>query len=241
VKGVEPNEPILDIHREVLPRYSRVLLEDPTIELVAAEGRSSLIRERESYDVIQMTGIDTWTALASGAHVLAENYLYTSEAIQDAYARLCPEGILHIVRFAATMESLRLLANVDHALTVVGAGDIRDSVICLATWDQLFSVILKKGRFTDREFDRIEAFDREAVIRPVYVPGRTSLSRSDPVHYFLATEDRQGFIRSFPRDISPTTDDRPYFFNYSKWSRPFESAKSAGAHTAVSRATRFCC
>jgi len=93
---------------------------------------------------------DTWTALASGAHVLAENYLYTSETIQDAYARLRPEGILHIVRFAATMESLRLLANVDHALTVVGAGDIRDSVICLATWDQLFSVILKKGRFTDR-------------------------------------------------------------------------------------------
>jgi spermidine synthase len=239
VKGVELNAPILDIHRDVLPHYSRTLLEDARIEFVSGEGRSALMREEESYDVIQMSGIDTWTALASGAHVLAENYLYTSEAIQSAYAHLQPGGVLHIMRFAATMESLRLLANLNHALRALGAEDLRRSVICLSTQDQLFSVLLKKGTYTPEELDRIDAFAAEAGIRRVYLPGRTPPSPRNPVFGFLASDDRDAFIRHFPRDISPTTDDRPYFFNYSKWSRPLDSVKWAWSPTSVSQGNPF--
>ena len=91
----------------------------PSVEMVLGEGRNELMRSDARYDVIQMTGVDTWTALTAGAYVMAENYLYTREAIQDMYDRLAPGGILQITRFALDMEILRLLANIDAALEFV--------------------------------------------------------------------------------------------------------------------------
>src|SRR2546422_10234868 len=78
VRGIELNAPILEIHRSTLPAWSKGLIDDPNVELLHGEGRSALMREAGKYDVIQMSGIDTWTALASGAYMLAENYLYTT-------------------------------------------------------------------------------------------------------------------------------------------------------------------
>jgi len=75
------------------------------------------MRERKRhFDVIQMTGIDTWTSLTSGAYVLAENYLYTTEAFATMHQRLAENGILSVSRFAATMEVLRLFSNIYAAL-----------------------------------------------------------------------------------------------------------------------------
>ncbi len=123
VKAVELNWPIVALHQKVMRDFSRNLVEDPHVELVVGEGRSALMRDTNHYDVIQMTGIDTWTALASGAYVLAENYLYTREAIESMYSHLAPGGILQISRFAEAMEALRMISNMHAALEHLGAAD----------------------------------------------------------------------------------------------------------------------
>jgi spermidine synthase len=214
VKGVELNQPILDVHTEVLPHFSRVLLADPSIELVHGEGRSALMREQRLYDVIQMTGVDTWTGLASGAYVLAENYLYTSDAIQEMYARLEDGGVLQITRFGLEVEALRLLSNVNDALRSLAVGDFPDSVICLASADGLFTMLLKKGVYTADEIRRARAFAKEAGLISRYLPGLPSKS---PAARFILSSDKASFIRAYPRNITPTTDDRPYFFNFTRW------------------------
>ncbi len=239
VKGIELNQPIIDIHREILPHFSRDLLGDPTIQIEHGEGRSKLRVEREKYDVIQMTGIDTWTALASGAYILAENYLYTREAIEDMYDHLADGGIIQIARFSADMEALRLLSNAQAALDLAGGGDLRDSVICFKT-EILFSMLLKKGAFTSAEIDKAMRFADEAGISVVYVPrrqadGRRRRVQRDLAAQFIESEDKDGFIRDFPRNISPTTDDRPYFFNYTKWGNLTEASKHFVEPTAVSQ------
>ena len=66
------------------------------------------MQDESLYDLVQMTGIDTWTALSSGAYVLAENYLYTREALVAMYEHLEEGGIIQIVRLAKEMESLRM-------------------------------------------------------------------------------------------------------------------------------------
>jgi spermidine synthase len=239
VKGIELNQPIIDIHREVLPHFSRDLLRDPTIHIEHGEGRSKLRVDRERYDVIQMTGIDTWTGLASGAYILAENYLYTREAIEDMYDHLAEGGIIQIARFSAAMEALRLLANAQAALDTLGAGDLRDSVICFKA-GILFSMLLKKGPFTAEEVDKAIRFADDAGISIVYMPQPRAEGQHDRVQrnlpaQFIASQDKEGFIRAFPRDISPTTDDRPYFFNYTKWGSLTEARKYAGEPTSVSQ------
>ncbi|HEX4341549.1 MAG TPA: hypothetical protein VH062_36820 [Polyangiaceae bacterium] len=223
VKAVELNWPIVALHQKVMRDFSRNLVEDPHVELVVGEGRSALMRDTNHYDVIQMTGIDTWTALASGAYVLAENYLYTSEAIESMYSHLAPGGILQISRFAEAMEALRMISNMHAALEHLGAADhFEDSVQALATEDKIMAIQLKKGPFTREEQDSTEKYANEAGIRVVYQPKEV---REGPVDRFIREPDKQKLIDAFPMNISPTVDDKPYFFNYARWQHPIASVQ----------------
>ncbi|HEX4334939.1 MAG TPA: hypothetical protein VH062_03435 [Polyangiaceae bacterium] len=223
VKAIELNWPIVALHREVMRDYSQSLVEDPRVDLVVGEGRSALMRDTNHYDVIQMTGIDTWTALASGAYVLAENYLYTREAIESMYVHLEPGGILQISRFAEAMEALRMLSNMHSALEELGAAaHFEDSVQALATDDKIMAIQLKKGPFTREEQQSTEKFANAAGIRIVYQPKDM---REGPVDRFIREPDKQSLIDAFPMNISPTIDDKPYFFNYARWQHPIASVQ----------------
>jgi hypothetical protein len=103
IKAVELNRQIVDLHRDVFASYSADLLDRPGVELVHGEGRAALIREEERFDLLQMSGIDTWTALASGAYMLAENFLYTSDAVHDMFSILKPGQ--HLPKSAITRHS----------------------------------------------------------------------------------------------------------------------------------------
>jgi hypothetical protein len=236
VKAIELNWPIIDIHKRVLQRFSKTLIGDPSVQVVVDEGRSALMRDKNTYDVVQMTGIDTWTALASGGYVMAENYLYTREAILSMYEHLKPGGIMQISRFAQAMEAMRLLANVDSALRELGVSNIERSVMALATPDIMMSVQIKKGAFTPAEELSMVNFASDNGIFVVYLPDRPLPGFIDD---FLRAPDKQRAIEAFPEDISPTTDDRPYFFNFTKWRHPIESIRHIGDVPAVSQGNPF--
>ena len=217
IKGIELNQAILDVHRGFANAFSQPLLDDPRVELVCDEGRSALGRETRNYDVVQLTGIDTWTALNSGAYVLAENYLYTVEACRAMYERLADSGILQITRMAAGMETIRLMNNMYTALPEDAKADFPQRIAALRTVDGLIAVLLKKGRWTEAEVAKLVAFADTAGIEKVVVPGRDLGSE---VEEFVRTDDRAQFVADYPFDIRPTTDDWPYFFSFLRWDQP---------------------
>jgi spermidine synthase len=236
IRAIELNWPIVDIHRHVLRSFSRDLIEDPNVELVVDEGRSALMRESAHYDVIQMTGIDTWTALASGAYVLAENYLYTREAIASMWERLEPDGILQISRFAQTMEALRLLSNTYAALARLGVPDLESSLIIQTTPDHMLAMQVKKGRFTAEEQQSVVAFAEENGLTIEYLPSRPGSGLLDR---FIRTQHKQAMIDSFPQNIAPTEDDQPYFFNFTRWDHPIDSIRRIGDIPVISQGNPF--
>lgn len=218
VRGIELNRSIAELHSTVAADFSKPLLADPRVEILVDEGRSALMRDRESYDVVQLTGIDTWTALNSGAYVLAENYLYTVEACRSMYERLAPGGVLQITRMAADMESIRLLQNMHAALPAAAQAKFAESVIVLATpVDNLCAVMLKKGTFDAAEVAKVTAWADAAQIQKRYAPG---LELQNGVEEFVRSPDKAAFTRAYPYDIRPTTDDWPYFFSFLRWDRP---------------------
>lgn len=234
IKGIELNRGVLEVHDTVAKEFSRGLLEDPTIELVCDEGRSALMRDKTKYDIIQMTGIDTWTSLASGAYVLAENYLYTVEAVQQMYEHLEEGGIIQVTRMGANMERLRLLSNINQAFVNMGIGDMAGSVaVVTAQLDGLTSVMIKKGKFVEDEVVRLEAFLATSGHGQLYLPMRSS--NNNIIERFIKLEDKQKFIDEFPRRITPTTDDQPYFFNFTRWDMPAEGMKYLDEATEVSQ------
>jgi hypothetical protein len=236
VKAFELNWPIVDIHEKVLRSFSRGIVDDPNIQLLVGEGRSGLMRETMQYDVIQMTGIDTWTALASGAYVLAENYLYTREAIASMYTRLKPDGILQIARFSETMEALRLMSNINAALESLGVVEMEASVVALGTPDKMMAVQLKKGVYSLGEQSKIFRFAVDNGMDVIYLPDRHA---NGQVEKFVRAKDKASVIRDFPMNITPTDDDRPYFFNYTRWDHPIASVERIKDVPSVSQGNPF--
>lgn len=238
IKGIELNRGVLEVHDTVAKEFSKGLREDPNIELVCDEGRSALMRDTTKFDIIQMTGIDTWTSLASGAYVLAENYLYTVEAVQQMYEHLEEGGIIQITRMGANMERLRLLSNVHQAFVNMGVGDIADSIaVVTAQLDGLTSVMIKKGKFVEEEVARLEAFLAKSGHGKLYLPLRTG--DNNIIERFIKLDDKAKFIDEFPRRITPTTDDQPYFFNFTRWDQPAEGLKYLDEATEVSQGNPY--
>jgi spermidine synthase len=236
VRAIELNWPIVDIHKRVLRRYSDRLIRDRSVQMVVDEGRSALMRDPSRYDVIQMTGIDTWTALASGAYVLAENYLYTQEAIVSMYEHLEPGGIIQISRFALVLEALRLMSNIDAALRSLGVADIERSVSVLNTDDFMMSVQIKKGALTAEEQDSTERYAQESGIHVLYMPDRPL---HNPIDAFLRSPAKDEYIAEFPGKITPTEDDSPYFFNFAKWQDPIGSLQGISDIPSISQGNPF--
>ena len=62
----------------------------PEVRVAVEDGRSYVRRVDESYDLIQMTLVDSWASTASGAFALAENHLYTQESFREYVTHLSP-------------------------------------------------------------------------------------------------------------------------------------------------------
>jgi hypothetical protein len=59
------------------------------------------------------------------------------------------------------------------------------------------------------------------------------------VSRFIVAKDKQAFIDRFPRNIEPPTDDRPYFFNFTRWSDLRRSARYIDEAPAVSQGNPY--
>lgn len=227
IHGIELNKSIVELHGTVARAFSAPLFDDPRVDVLCDEGRSALMRDPARYDVIQLTGIDTWTALNSGAYVLAEHYLYTVEACRTMYDHLAADGILQITRMAADMETIRLLHNMFAALSPEEQADFAQRVIVVATPDNLAAVMLKKGRYSEQEIARVEAWADEAQIGKRYLPGR---NLPNGVDEFVRTPDKAAFVAGYKYDIRATHDDWPYFFSFLRWDNPEVAKQSLSKH-----------
>jgi len=159
--------------------------------------------------------VDTWAATAAGAYTLTENSLYTVEAFDDYLDHLTDRGVLSISRWV--FDGLRLVSLAQEACARHGwnAAD-RLAVI---QYGDVATFLLKRTPFDAAERERLAAAARDLKFTILYLPGiesrPTGDSRDDYARLIRAT-DRQAFYEHYPLDVSPTTDDRPFFFHTTK-------------------------
>ncbi len=230
VLGVDLHEPIVAAHAPGGRGWTAAW--GDRVDLEVAEGRRLLMRDRGHYDVVQMTGIDTWAAVTSGAYALVENNLYTTEAFSYMLDRLAPGGILQVTRMAAEMEALRVLSHVDAASTSRRTVPFERSVMVLGSADHQVATMMRLDGFSDVEVSSTEIWARWAGLELLHLPGREIPGL---ISTFIRSQDRQAFIRAFPRNISPTHDDSPYFFNFTRWTRPALAAATIREPSYISQ------
>jgi len=219
ITGVEINPIIANtIMRERFPHLSRNIYSRPEVRLFVEDGRSFIRRSREKYQVLQATLVDTWASTAAGAFALSENNLYTTGAFHDYLSHLTDDGILAFTRwgFQPPRESLRLITLASEALESLGERDVaqhflvaRENTHLLQGWGATDTVVVSRKPFTDAEVSRARLLFAELKMQTVYAPGMT---RGNAFANFLHAKDRAAFFDNYPFDVTPVSDDRPFFF-----------------------------
>ncbi len=239
ITGIEINGATADILTHTYRDYFRKWVEDPRVHLVHAEGRNFLARTREKYDVIQLSGVDSYSGTPGAANVFSENYLYTSEAFDLYLSRLSDNGILNMMRLEVMppQQMFRALTTAVSALRRAGIEQPADHIMMLTEADGAFTALLvKKAPFTPAEQQRLEAWTSGTRFFKLSAGPRINSQRGNAYQIFLSLRDprdERDFIMNYPFDISPAEDTRPFFFKNSFWWHVFPSSPMIWGHTPV--------
>ncbi len=213
VTGVDINHAMLGLHTDRFRDYSR-LTELSGLSLVRADGRSFLMSTDAQYDVIQLSGVDTFTALSSGAYSLAEAYVYTAEAFNEYFAHLKPGGCLSMSRLILDppRETLRLAATARDALAAWDDENAHRHIAILRgrTW----ATMVACARPIDAlEMSRLRRFAERHQFQIAFDPERPA---GDAFGRLLTGTPaaRADFIRNHPYRVEPVTDEKPFFFDF---------------------------
>ena len=243
VVAVESNPLVIEVARDAFTDPYR----DQRVTVVVENGRSYVRRVLspskghvgETFDIVQVSLADTYRPVTSGAYSLSENYLYTVEAFVDYLARLSEDGLLVVSRWLQTppSESLRAGALAVTALEKAGLPQPELRLVAIRSWSTLL-LLITNGEFTAGEIEAVKSFCRQRQFDLVYYPGIQEAEANrynvyqEPLYYRafqdLLFGDRARFYADYAYDVSPPTDDRPFFFHFFRWSQTPEILQTFG-------------
>ena len=222
IRAVEMNDAVLDALNGTFGGFSGHLDGNSRITFVNDEARSYVARLDETFDIIQVSFIDTWAATAAGAFVLSENALYTTEGWTDFLARLSPHGVLTFSRWYfrdRPGEMYRLTSLAAAALKASGVTKPRDHIVIVRHMFRdngsvaalgVGTILVSREPFSSDDLDNVRKFVDGMQFEMVLSP-RTAL---DEVFATLATgRNGDAFVANFPINVAAPTDDNPFFFN----------------------------
>src|SRR6266536_1022428 len=218
VTGIEINPIIANtIMRDRYADFAYHLYERPDVTLHVGDGRSFIRNATAQYDVVQMTLVDTWASTAAGAFALSENSLYTTQAFREYFDHLKPDGIIAVTRweFREPREALRVVSVATEALHQLGIRDVSSHFIVVSDGELdedgiPVAVLAKKSPFTAEE----EAAVRQHLhdyedLRLLYSP---SEAKSNAFSRLIQSNDPEAFTRTYDYNVTPVTDNAPFFF-----------------------------
>jgi hypothetical protein len=219
VTGVEIN-PIIatTIMRQKFADLSQRLYFRPEVKIHVEDGRSFVRRSPDKYQVLQATLVDTWASTAAGAFALSESNLYTTDAFRDYLLHLTDDGMLTITRwgFDPPRESLRLISLAIQSLREIGESEPwrhvivgREDASKIHQFGARDTVLISRKPFSDADIARARAAIVDAKMREVYLPGANIPNQFTEL---LLSKDPGKFERDYAFDITPVTDNRPFFF-----------------------------
>lgn len=228
IDAVELNPQIIDLAEHEFGAFTGRLYSQPGVHVHLDEARGFVAASRERWDLIQLALLDSFAASSAGLYALSENYLYTTEAIREYLAHLNPGGLLAITRWVKLppRDTLKLLATAVAVLEAAGVEDPGQRLVLIRGW-QTSTLLIKNGSYQAEELAALRTFCVSRGFDPGYYPGmgRDEANRYNILresYFFDAAQALLGgrgadFLERYKFDLTPASDDRPYFFHFFKW------------------------
>lgn len=258
VVGVELNGILVDLLRGSYCDFTGKLAFNPRVKLVKDEGRSFVMHNADKFDIIQIDYTDTWSAAASGGLALAENFLYTTEAVQDYYRHLSSDGIISITRtlsYPYPGETLRVTLTAIKALRDLGIAQPLKHMMAVASPMEVrqnphmsATLLIGKRPFTESEIELVAVkgagkwlvlfrqdgkpllpvSQADAPLNKQYyqwVKGKMEGTRRIFASFLETFPDDTSVVESYAFDVSPLTDNRPFYYFFARWRNIWDSFK----------------
>jgi predicted membrane-bound spermidine synthase len=220
VTAVEMNDIIVTLLEHEMAEFSGNITRLPRVRVVEDEARSYVRSTEDKYDIIQASMVDTFAAATSGAYSLTENNLYTVEAFVDLLQHLNDDGILTMSRWyqyhEPPFEMLRTAAVARAALERLDIDDAASRITIISGGANrtiglrgVGTILVKKQPFTGEELQKLRAWGQKRKFLLAYMPDGKNVTLFDEL---LKSKDPRDFYEALPLDVSPTTDDSPFFF-----------------------------
>lgn len=223
ISAVEINKSSIDAGM-YFSEFNGNIFQRPEVTMYAKDGREFIRKSEDKYDVIFLSLVMNQSQ--SSAYAFSENYIYTTEAIEQYYKHLNKGGrlafILHdeqdLTKTITT--TLRVLEN--------NGIELKDAVNYFSISSDSMEghgqhsskglvrplVIIKNEPFSQKDSLLIDQISKQSNKQIVYLP---NLQVNDVFeHIREGHESLVKFISKFPYYVEPATDDSPFFFNYSK-------------------------
>ena len=229
IDAVELNPLMVELVGHIHADYAGDLYSDDRVSVHVSEARGFVAKKNGRYDLIQVALLDSFSASGSGVQTLNESYLYTIEALQEYLVHLQPGGVLAITRWLRLppRDSLKLFATAIEALRRSGVNEPGRQLALVRSWNTA-TLLVRNGEFSNRDIDAIREFSRTRSFDVAFYPAMPASEANrfnvlaepylfDAANALLGANSTD-FVERYKFDISPASDDRPYFFHFFKWS-----------------------
>ncbi|MDP2931930.1 MAG: hypothetical protein Q8O05_05470 [Chloroflexota bacterium] len=235
ITAVEVNKDLVDIVRQY-SRYNGGIYDRDNVSVIVDEGRNFLKRQKEKYDVIMLSLPVTKTSRSVEGYALTENFLFTTDSINDYMEHLSDDGQLIVVAHDSG-EILKLLSISLAALNQNGIGNeaaMKRIYVIGAHHYPVF--VMKKTPFEPSELVSIHQSIHQLGYEPTlsYIPtiklgssahekgvrfdecgmlnpALIALSRGD-----IRFDDLTSAFKEQGLDLRPATDDSPFFYKFAE-------------------------
>jgi hypothetical protein len=202
----------------------------PGLKLLRTDPRAYLAGTEEKYDLIRFPTVGAFGANI-GLYALSEQFLLTRQSFELAWQRLKPDGVLMVTTWMdyPVKKPLKLLATLVETIEHrAGPDAARQHLAALRGWGTV-TFVLKKSAISPGEESLVRQRATELGFDPLLLPGitpeeRQHFHRLPDQRFFenvdaLLGADRRRLYRDHQFNITPATDNRPYFSQFLRLAR----------------------
>jgi len=217
ITAVEINPASVEIVNE-FSAYHGNLYRQPQVRIIVDEGRSVLRREAKKYNLIYLSQVVTLVTERNG-YALTENTIYTVEAFTDYLNHLQPGGQI-AMKLYDELTLTRAMVTAATALSQARNLSEAEAMTHIAVFlDPDANPPIPLLMIQDQPFSQDDAASYAGVATqvgfvPLFVPG---VAGGPTLERVLKGENTLvNIISASPSDVSPTTDDRPFFYQFER-------------------------
>lgn len=226
ITAVEANGQVADLIRGPFASFTGRLYSRPEVDLKIAEARWFIHSTPGRHDLIQLSLPGSFGSSSGGLASAQEDYLLTVEAFRHYLSRLSDAGMVSFTLWLKLppRDSLKVVATALEALRKAGTvSNPERHLLAVRSW-KTGTILLSKRPFTPEEITSATRFCDLRSFDLVYYAGMKEerANRYDILeapYYFqgakaLCSDKARAFSDDYLFNLTPATDDRPYFSHF---------------------------